>query len=189
MIAGLVNNLQEERGNEASHTKDRGNSSRRGSGAYLTACGGGGDEETPDPVVLLSESKAFARLTKTVERSDAFTIPALHFDYSLVIGDSDAIEERMSNDVACMGTSCDVTAESGAMQSTAVQDLIDLTASIDQAKVSLGSRDGFDTIAIVSEFDVSNIILDEAFTATPPIATAFGAWGGAPPASTSGVVP
>ena len=63
------------------------------------------------------------------------------------------------------------------MQSTAVQDLIDLTASIDQAQVSLGSRDGFDTIAIESEFDVSNIILDDAFTATPPTATAFGAWG------------
>ena len=58
----------------------------------LTACGGGGGEETPDPVVLLSESEAVVRLTKIVERSDAFNIPALHLDYSLAIGDSDAIE-------------------------------------------------------------------------------------------------
>ena len=148
-----------------------------GAALILTACGGGGDEETPDPVVLLSETESFVRLTKIVERSDAFSIPALHFDYTVSIGDSDLIEERATSDVACMGTSCDVTAESGEMQSTAVQDLINLTASIDEAQVTLGSRDGFDTIAIESEFDVSRVILDDAFTATPPAATAFGAWG------------
>ena len=150
-----------------------------GAALTLTACGGGGDEETPDPVVLLSETESIVRLTKIVERSDAFNIPALHFDfdYTLAIAGSDPKENSGANDVACMGTNCDVTAVRGGMESAAVQDLIDLTVSIDQAQVSLGSRDGFDTIAIDSEFDVSSIVLDEGFTATPPTATAFGAWG------------
>ena len=58
-----------------------------------------------------------------------------------------------------------------------MQDLIDLSASIDQTEVSLGSRGGFDTIAIASEFDVSGLIFDDTFTVTPPTATAYGAWG------------
>ena len=150
-----------------------------GAAFIMTACGGGGDEETPDPVVLLSETESFVRLTKIVERSDAFNIPALHFDfdYTLAIDNSNPQEESGPNDVTCMGNNCDVTAVRGGMQSAAVQDLIDLTGSIDQVQVSLGSRDGFDTIAVDSELDVSNIVLDEGFTATPPTATAFGAWG------------
>ena len=140
----------------------------------LTACGGGGGEETPDPVVLLSESEAVVRLTKIVERSDAFSIPALHLDYSASIGDSSAIETRRSNSVSCSGTSCNVAAEDGGMEATAVQDLIDLSASIDQTKVSLGLREGFDTIANASKFDVSGLTLHDTFTVAPHAATAFG---------------
>ena len=101
----------------------------------------------------------------------------LHLDYSASIGDSSAIETRRSNSVSCSGTSCNVTAEDGGMEATAVQDLIDLSASIDQTEVSLGSRGGFDTIAIASEFDVSGLIFDDTFTVTPPTATPTGPGG------------
>ena len=55
--------------------------------------------------------------------------------------------------------------------------MIDLSVNVDTTEISLGSRGGFDTIAIASEFDVSGLILDDTATFTPPTATAFGAWG------------
>ena len=141
----------------------------------LTACGGGGGD-SPDPVDLLLAPRV-VRLKKIIERSDTFNIPALHLDYSASIGSTSAIERRLSNDVSCTGASCDIETEDGGMETTAVQDLIDLSVNVDTTEISLGSRDGFDTIAIASEFDVSSSILDDTFTVTPPTATAFGAWG------------
>ena len=140
----------------------------------LTACGGGGD--SPDPVDLLLAPRV-VRLKKIIERSDTFSIPAVHFDYSVSIGTADAIENRLSNNTSCTRAGCDVEAEDGGMETTVVQDLIDLSVNVDTTEISLGSRGGFDTIAIASEFDVSGLILDDTATFTPPTATAFGAWG------------
>ena len=141
----------------------------------LTACGGGGGD-SPDPVDLLLAPRV-VRLKKIIERSDTFSIPAVHFDYSVSIGNADAIANRLSNNASCTRASCDVEAEDGGMETTVVQDLIDLSVNVDTTEISLGSRGGFDTIAIASEFDVSGLILDDTATFTPPTATAFGAWG------------
>ena len=141
----------------------------------LTACGGGGGD-SPDPVDLLLAPRV-VRLKKIIERSNTFSIPAVHFDYSASIGTADAIENRLSNNASCTRASCDVEAEDGGMETTVVQDLIDLSVNVDMTEISLGSRGGFDTIAIASEFDVSGLILDDTATFTPPTATAFGAWG------------
>ena len=141
----------------------------------LTACGGGGGD-SPDPVDLLLAPRV-VRLKKIIERSDTFSIAAVHFDYSVSIGNADAIANRLSNNASCTRASCDVEAEDGGMETTAVQDLIDLSVNVDTTEISLGSRGGFDTIAIASEFDVSGLILDDTATFTPPIATAFGVWG------------
>ena len=141
----------------------------------LTACGGGGGD-SPDPVDLLLAPRV-VRLKKIIERSDTFSIPAVHFDYSVSIGNADAIANRLSNNTSCTRAGCDVEAEDGGMETTVVQDLIDLSVNVDTTEISLGSRGGFDTIAIASEFDVSGLILDDTATFTPPTATAFGAWG------------
>ena len=141
----------------------------------LTACGGGGGD-SPDPVDLLLAPRV-VRLKKIIERSDTFSIPAVHFDYSVSIGTADAIANRLSTNASCTRAGCDVEAEDGGMETTVVQDLIDLSVNVDTTEISLGSRGGFDTIAIASEFDVSGLILDDTFTVTPPTATAYGAWG------------
>ena len=141
----------------------------------LTACGGGGGD-SPDPVDLLLAPRV-VRLKQIIERSDTFSIPAVHFDYSVSIGGTSVIENRRSNNVSCTGSSCDIEAEDGGMETTVVQDLIDLSVDVDTTEISLGSRGGFDTIAIASEFDVSSSILDDTFAVTPPTATAVGAWG------------
>ena len=141
----------------------------------LTACGGGGGD-SPDPVDLLLAPRV-VRLKQIIERSDTFSIPAVHFDYSVSIGTADAIANRLSNNASCTRAGCDVEAEDGGMETTVVQDLIDLSVNVDTTEISLGSRGGFDTIAIASEFDVSGLILDDTATFTPPTATAFGAWG------------
>ena len=141
----------------------------------LAACGGGGGD-SPDPVDLLLAPRV-VRLKKIIERSNTFSIPAVHFDYSVSIGNADAIANRLSNNASCTRASCDVEAEDGGMETTVVQDLIDLSVNVDTTEISLGSRGGFDTIAIASEFDVSGLILDDTATFTPPTATAFGAWG------------
>ena len=141
----------------------------------LTACGGGGGD-SPDPVDLLLAPRV-VRLKKIIERSNTFSIPAVHFDYSVSIGTVDEIVNRLSNNASCTRASCDVEAEDGGMETTVVQDLIDLSVNVDTTEISLGSRGGFDTIAIASEFDISGLILDDTAAFTPPTATAFGAWG------------
>ena len=142
----------------------------------LTACGGGGGE-SPDPVDLLLAPRV-VRLKKIIERSDTFSIPAMHFDYSASIGNADTtIENRLSNNAVCTGASCDIEAEDGGMEPVSVQDIVDLSVAVDTTEISLGSRGGFDTIAIASEFDVSGLILDDTATFTTPTATAFGVWG------------
>ena len=75
----------------------------------LTACGGGGGD-SPDPVDLLLAPRV-VRLKKIIERSDTFSIPAVHFDYSVSIGDADTIESRLSNNASCTRAGCDVEAE------------------------------------------------------------------------------
>ena len=78
----------------------------------LTACGGGGGD-SPDPVDLLLAPRV-VRLKKIIERSDTFSIAAVHFDYSAPSGNT-AIANRLSNNASCARASCDVEAEDGGM--------------------------------------------------------------------------
>ena len=67
------------------------------------------------------------RLKKIIERSDTLSIPALNLDYSASIGSASAIEKRLSNSASCTGSNCDIETEAGGMETTVVQDLIDLS--------------------------------------------------------------
>ena len=144
----------------------------------LTACGGGGGGggDSPDPVDLLLDPRVI-KLGRIIERSDTLATPGLHLDYSVSIGSADAIENRLSQSASCTGANCDIETEGGGSETTDVQDLIDLSVNVGTTEISLGSRGGFDTIVIASDFDVSGFILDDAATLTPPTATNFGFWG------------
>ena len=117
MVADVVTNpFTGGDGNETSCAKDR---------DLFSRCGSGGDE-SPDPADLLLAPRV-VRLKKIIERSDTFSIPALNLDYSASIGSASAIEKRLSNSASCTGSNCDIETEDGGMETTVVQDLIDLS--------------------------------------------------------------
>ena len=142
----------------------------------LAACGGGGDD-SPDPIDLLREPEVI-RLGLIIEQADTLITPGLHIDYSVSIGSADPIENSEILDAACADAAiCNIDTENEETETTSVEDLIDLSIDVGATEITLGSRDGFDTIDITSQFDVSDLILNDAATLRAPTATTFGIWG------------
>ena len=143
----------------------------------LTACGGGGGD-SPDPVDLLLDPDVL-RLGLIIEQSNTLITPGLHLDYSASIGSASPIEnpEEFLNAECITMATCDIDTEKQGTETTRVLDLINLSVNVGSTEISLGSRGEFDTIDITSHFDVSDFILRDASTLTPPTATTFGLWG------------
>ena len=146
----------------------------------LTACSsGGGGDDSPDPVDLLL-NPSVVQLERIVERSDKLITPGMHISYSISVGDADELEEEVFQGAECSGASCSVeNADPADMDGTmvALQDLIELSAGLTTADVSLGASDGFDTILIDSDLNVSGQILPNAVSVDPPRVSSMGLWG------------
>lgn len=145
-------------------------------GLTLMACGGDGDD-SPDPVDLLKETEVI-RLGLIIEQADTLITPGLHIDYSASIGSADPIENSEILDATCTdAATCNIDTENKGTETIPVKDLIDLSVDVGATEITLGSRDDFDTIDITSQFDVSDLILNDAATLRAPTATTFGIWG------------
>lgn len=147
-------------------------------GLTLSGCEGNGGGDSPDPVDLLKEPEVI-RLGLIIEQADTLITPGLHVDYSASLGGADSIEnpEKILNAACTDVATCNINTENQGTETTSVEDLIDLSVDVDEAEITLGSRGGFDTIDITSQFDVSDLILNDAATLRAPTATTFGIWG------------
>lgn len=142
----------------------------------LTACGGDGGD-SPDPVDLLRDEDVI-RLALIIEQSDTLITPGLHIDYSASLGSADPIENSEILDANCTDAAiCNINTENQGTETTPVEALIDLSVDVGATEITLGSRGEFDTIGITSQFDVSDLILNDAEILRAPTATTFGLWG------------
>ena len=144
-------------------------------GLTLTACGGDGGG-SPDPLDLLREPEVI-RLGLIIEQADTLITPGLHIDYSASIGSADPIENSEILNADCTdAATCNIDTENQGTETAPVKDLIDISVDVGATEIRLGSRGGFDTIDITSQFDVSDFILNDEATLRAPTATTFGIW-------------
>ena len=138
----------------------------------LAACGGGGSPTISDEERhrLLSDPR-YVRLEGILERADTLLVPSFHLRYSLSAG-GETIKERLIQDMYCAGLRC--LAEDGTEIS--VYDLIDPEVDIDLTEISLGSRDGFDTVSARGSFEVTDSVSGVTVTSAPNV-NSYGFWG------------
>lgn len=117
------------------------------------------------------------RLGNILGRADTLLVPTLHLRYSLSAG-GHTLSDRQALGTDCGGRRCAV--EDG--DEIAVEDLFDPTTEIDPAaeidltEVSIGSRDGLDTITARARVETAENIPDGTIASAPTIA-AYGIWG------------
>ena len=140
----------------------------------LTSCGGG------DNVRPLSDSELdqvrsqpqIQRLRGITESADLLVIPGIHGKITLSI-DGQQESERLDAPVYCSGSTCfdfDGNSES-------LDEIFDSpTSDIRLTDVTLGRRDGFDTIITSAAASVSEIVDDDNITARVD-AVSYGMWG------------
>ena len=111
------------------------------------------------------------RLGGILEGADTLLVSTLHSRYSLS-AEGHTLSDREALDTACSGTRCGVADG----DEITVEDLFDPTAEIDLTEVSLGSRDGLDTIAARAGVEITESIPGGTIASAPAIA-AYGIWG------------
>ena len=92
-------------------------------------------------------------------------MPTLHSRYSLS-AEGHTLSDREALGTASSGTRCDVADG----DEITVEDLFDSSAEIDLTEVSLGSRDGLDTIAARGGVEITENIPGGTITSAPAIA-------------------
>lgn len=111
------------------------------------------------------------RLRNILEGADTLLVPTLHSRYSLS-AEGLTLSDRQALATDCSGRRCDV--EDGG--EIAVEDLFDPATEIDLTGVSIGSRDGFDTITARGRVETAENIPGGTIASAPTIA-AYGIWG------------
>ncbi|MCY4497932.1 MAG: hypothetical protein OXC14_11655 [Rhodospirillaceae bacterium] len=140
----------------------------------LAGCGGGGGTSaalTDAERERIASDPRVVRLGNVLERADTLLVPTLHLRYSLS-AEGHTLSDRQALGTDCSGTRCDVADGS----EITVEDLFDPATEIDLTGVSIGSRDGFDTIAARGGVEITENIPDGTITSAPTI-TAYGIWG------------
>ena len=140
----------------------------------LAGCGGVGGTSaalTDAERERIASDPRVVRLGNILEGADTLLVPTLHSRYSLS-AEGHTLSDREALDTDCSGRRCAV--EDGS--EIAVEDLFDPTAEIDLTGVSIGSRDGFDTIAARGSVEIAENIPDGTIASAPTIA-AYGIWG------------
>ena len=111
------------------------------------------------------------RLGNILGRADTLLVPTLHLRYSLS-AEGHTLSDREALGTDCSGRRCDV--EDGS--EVTVEDLFDPATEIDLTGVSIGSRDGLDTITARGSVEFTENIPDGTIASAPTI-TAYGIWG------------
>lgn len=145
-----------------------------GSLLSLAACGGGGGTSatlTDTEREQIASDPRVVRLGSILERADTLLVPTLHLRYSLS-AQGQTVSDSLALITGCHGTRCVV--EDGS--EITLQDLIDPATDIDLTEVSIGSREGFDTVTARGGFEVTENIPEGTITSAPTAAS-YGIWG------------
>ena len=146
--------------------------SKRPAEEHAEGQGGGGSPTLTDSKLDRSDPRVI-RLEGILERSDTLLIPGAHLRSSLSV-QGNTVSERFVENVSYAGARC--VGEDGTV--TTVKDLIDPSVDIGlaEAEITVGSRDGFDTLTVRGGFEESNEMPGATITAAPTV-NIYGFWG------------
>ncbi|MXW87501.1 MAG: hypothetical protein F4Z55_17050 [Boseongicola sp. SB0667_bin_21] len=141
----------------------------------LTACGGGdGAKVSPSEIEQLRKDPRVVRLGGIIERASALVIPAAYYDFTVTAaGQTEHVFLPMSG--SCRRTRCTLRG-GGETITTTLNDLLNPTSGVDVTGITLGSRQGFDTIHVTGHARLNEGFYDGSAIASLN-AQSYGLWG------------
>ena len=141
----------------------------------LAACGGGdGPTINQSELEQVRQDPRVVRLGGIIERANTLVIPAAYYDFTLTAqGLTEHVFLPMRG--SCRGTSCTLRG-GGESIATTLDDLLNPTSETDVTGITLGSRQGFDTVHATARSRINEEFYGDS-TAASVNAQSYGIWG------------
>ena len=141
----------------------------------LAACGGGdGPEVSQSEIERVRKDPRVVRLGGIIERANALVIPAAYYDITVTAaGQTEHVSLPMRG--SCRRTRCTLRGDGETITIT-LNDLLNPTSETGVTGITLGSRQGFDTIHVTGRARLNENLYGGSATASLR-ARSYGIWG------------